>query len=46
MAFPAFFDTNVLYGATVNDLLLWLADAGAFGSAAPRPSSGSYEPAR
>jgi predicted nucleic acid-binding protein len=30
MAFPAFFDTNVLYGATVNDLLLWLADAGAF----------------
>ncbi|MES2170635.1 MAG: PIN domain-containing protein [Actinomycetota bacterium] len=30
MSFPAFFDTNVLYGATLNDLLLWLADAGAF----------------
>lgn len=30
MTFPAFFDTSVLYGARLNDLLLWLADAGAF----------------
>lgn len=30
MAFPAFFDACTLYGATLNDLLLWLADGGAF----------------
>lgn len=30
MSFPAFFDTNVLYGARLNDLLLRLADRGAF----------------
>jgi predicted nucleic acid-binding protein len=30
VTFPAFFDTNALYGATLNDLFLWLADAGAF----------------
>lgn len=30
MSFPAYFDTSALYGATLNDLLLWLADGGAF----------------
>lgn len=30
MSFAAFFDTNVLYGARLNDLILWLADGGAF----------------
>ncbi|MEO6116883.1 MAG: PIN domain-containing protein [Pseudolysinimonas sp.] len=30
MTFPAFIDTSALYGATLNDLLLWLADGGAF----------------
>jgi predicted nucleic acid-binding protein len=30
MAFPAFFDTCTLYGSTLNDLLLWLAEGGAF----------------
>jgi predicted nucleic acid-binding protein len=30
VTFPAFFDTSALYGARLNDLLLWLADAGAF----------------
>lgn len=30
MAFPAFLDTNVLYGGHLCDLLLWLADGGAF----------------
>lgn len=30
MSFPAFFDTNVLYGSTLCDLLLWLADGNAF----------------
>ena len=30
MSFPAFFDTNVLYGTGLNDLLLRLADRGAF----------------
>jgi predicted nucleic acid-binding protein len=30
VTFPAFLDTSVLYGARLNDLLLWLADAGAF----------------
>lgn len=30
MRFPAFFDTNVLYGALLNDLILELADRGLF----------------
>lgn len=30
MAFPAFFDTCTLYGSTLNDLILWLAEGGAF----------------
>lgn len=30
MRFPAFFDTNVLYGALLNDLVLHLADAGLY----------------
>ena len=30
MAFPAFFDTCTLYGATLNDLILWVAEGGAF----------------
>jgi predicted nucleic acid-binding protein len=30
VSFPAFFDTNVLYGATLCNLLLWLANGGAF----------------
>ncbi|MFB2554542.1 PIN domain-containing protein [Herbiconiux liangxiaofengii] len=30
MSFPAFFDTNALYGSWLNDLLLRLADRGAF----------------
>lgn len=30
MAFPAFFDTCALYGATLNDVVLRLADSGAF----------------
>lgn len=30
MSFPAFFDTNVLYGALLNDVILWLADRGLF----------------
>jgi predicted nucleic acid-binding protein len=30
VSFPAFFDTNVLYGSTLCDLLLWLADGNAF----------------
>jgi predicted nucleic acid-binding protein len=30
MTFPAFFDTNVLYGALLNDVVLWLADRGLF----------------
>lgn len=30
MSFPAFFDTNVLYGALLNDLILDLADRGLF----------------
>lgn len=30
MAFAAFIDTCVLYGSTLNDLLLWLAEGGAF----------------
>lgn len=30
MAFPAFFDTCTLYGAVLNDFLLWLADGDAF----------------
>lgn len=30
MAFPAFFDTCALYGATLNDLILWLAEGGTF----------------
>lgn len=30
MAFPAFFDTCALYGSTLNDLFLWLAEGGAF----------------
>jgi predicted nucleic acid-binding protein len=30
VTFPAFFDTSVLYGGRLNDVLLWLADAGAF----------------
>lgn len=30
MKFPAFFDTNVLYGALLNDLILELADRGLF----------------
>lgn len=30
MAFPAFFDACVLYGATLNDVILRLADGGAF----------------
>lgn len=30
MSFPAFFDTNVLYGALVNDFILELADRGLF----------------
>lgn len=30
MSFPAFFDTNVLYGALLNDLILELADRGLF----------------
>lgn len=30
MSFPAFFDTNVLYGALINDFILELADRGLF----------------
>lgn len=30
MGFPAFLDTNVLYGAVLNDTLLRIAEAGAF----------------
>lgn len=30
MSFPAFFDTNVLYGALLNDVVLELADRGLF----------------
>jgi len=30
MAFPAFFDACALYGATLNDVILRLADSGAF----------------
>jgi predicted nucleic acid-binding protein len=30
VSFPAFFDTNVLYGALVNDFILELADRGLF----------------
>lgn len=30
MRFPAFFDTNVLYGALLNDLILHLADRGLY----------------
>ncbi|MGY6499034.1 MAG: PIN domain-containing protein [Microcella sp.] len=30
MSFPAFFDTNVLYGALLNDYILHLADRGLF----------------
>lgn len=30
MSFPAFFDTNVLYGALLNDFILDLADRGLF----------------
>lgn len=30
MRFPAFFDTNVLYGALLNDVILELADRGLF----------------
>jgi predicted nucleic acid-binding protein len=30
VSFPAFFDTCVLYGSVINDLLLRLADGGAF----------------
>lgn len=30
MSFPAFFDTNVLYGALLNDFILELADRGLF----------------
>lgn len=30
MAFPAFFDTCALYGSTLSDLFLWLAEGGAF----------------
>lgn len=30
MSFPAFFDTNVLYGALLNDFLLELADRGLY----------------
>lgn len=30
MRFPAFLDTSVLYGARLNDVVLWLADGGAF----------------
>lgn len=30
MSFPALLDTNVLYGALLNDYLLWLADRGLF----------------
>lgn len=30
MRFPAFFDTNVLYGALLNDFILTLADRGLF----------------
>ena len=30
MSFPAFFDTNVLYGAILNDLMLELAERGLF----------------
>jgi hypothetical protein len=30
VSFPAFFDTNVLYGALLNDLILELADRGLF----------------
>jgi len=30
LSFPAFFDTNALYGSWLNDLLLRLADRGAF----------------
>lgn len=30
MSFPAFFDTNALYGALLNDLLLELADRGLY----------------
>jgi len=30
VSFPAYFDTSARYGATLNDLLLWLADGGAF----------------
>ena len=30
MAFPAFLDTNVLYGATLCDTMLRIAEQGAF----------------
>lgn len=30
MSFPAFFDTCTLYGSYLNDLILWLAEGGAF----------------
>jgi predicted nucleic acid-binding protein len=30
VSFPAFFDTNVLYGALLNDFILELADRGLF----------------
>ncbi|MFT8636582.1 MAG: PIN domain-containing protein [Pseudoclavibacter sp.] len=30
MAFPVFLDTCVLYGATLSDFLLWLADSGTY----------------
>lgn len=30
MAFPAFFDTCSLYGVVLSDLIIWLADGGAF----------------
>ncbi len=30
MSFPAFFDTNVLYGALLNDFILELADRNLF----------------
>ena len=30
MSFPVLFDTNVLFGALLNDYILWLADRGLF----------------
>lgn len=30
MAFPAFLDTCTVYGSVLNDLILWLAEGGAF----------------